>query len=33
MSERAKRDERGVGIGFVAKRDSPQKMSKIIKND
>jgi hypothetical protein len=33
MSEHAKRGERGVGIGFYAKRDGPQKRSKIIKND
>jgi hypothetical protein len=33
MSEYAKRGEYGVEIGFSAKRDGPQKMSKIIKND
>jgi hypothetical protein len=33
MSKLAKRDKRDVGIGFQAKRDGPQKMSKIIKND
>jgi hypothetical protein len=33
MSERTKRGECGVGIRFLAKRDGPQKMSKIIKTD
>jgi hypothetical protein len=33
MGESVKRGKHGVGIGFLAERNCPQKVSKIIKND